>query len=101
MNSTAIDRSSGGSKQKHSSGKGMQKSKHITGAATLAHSMDDFVNSVKSQSRELTVNHVVGTPQYTIAEAVTQLYEIERINLADPLLHYNVSLIIFLQIGSY
>ncbi|XP_028115034.1 uncharacterized protein LOC114312945 [Camellia sinensis] len=75
MNSAHINATGNGSKRKHSSGKALQN-KRITGAEALASSMDDLLNSVKTQSKELTVNHVVGGHSITMGQAVGRLYEI-------------------------
>ncbi|CAL5429172.1 unnamed protein product [Camellia sinensis] len=69
MNSANINATGSGSKQKHFSAKTLQN-KRITGAAALASSMDDLVNSVKTQSKELTINHVVGGHSYIMGQAV-------------------------------
>ncbi|CAL5431638.1 unnamed protein product [Camellia sinensis] len=91
MNSANINATGSGSKQKHFSAKTLQN-KRITGAAALASNMDDLVNSVKTQSKELTINHVVGGHSYTMGQAVGQLYEIQGLDPADPLLHFGVML---------
>ncbi|KAI8007417.1 L10-interacting MYB domain-containing protein, partial [Camellia lanceoleosa] len=57
----------------------------------LATRMDDLVNSVKTQSKELTVNHVVGGQSVTMAEAVARLYEIQGLDQTNPLLHFGIS----------
>ncbi|KAI7995026.1 L10-interacting MYB domain-containing protein [Camellia lanceoleosa] len=75
MKSATINASGSGTKRRHSSVTAMQK-KRITGAEALATSMDDLVNLVKTQSKELTVNHVVSGQCVTMAEAVGRLYEI-------------------------
>ncbi|KAL7164557.1 hypothetical protein ACSBR2_040458 [Camellia fascicularis] len=75
MNSANINATGSGSKRKHSSAKTLQN-KRITGAAMLASNMDDLVNFVKTQSKELTVNHVVGGHSYTMGQAVGRLYKI-------------------------
>ncbi|KAI8025039.1 Midasin [Camellia lanceoleosa] len=87
MNSSNINASGSGSKRKHSSGATIQN-KRITGAPVLARSINDLVNSVKTQSKELTVNHVVSDNSYTIAEVVAQLYIIQGLDPVDPLLYF-------------
>lgn len=59
MNSANINATGSGSKRKHFSAKTLQN-KSITGAAALASSMDDLVNSVKTQSKELTATTLSG-----------------------------------------
>ncbi|CAL5385954.1 unnamed protein product [Camellia sinensis] len=66
MNSANINAIGSRSKRKHSSAKTLQN-KCITGAAALATSIDDLVNFVTTQSKELTINHVVGGHSYTMA----------------------------------
>ncbi|CAL5381994.1 unnamed protein product [Camellia sinensis] len=82
MNSAQINATGSRSKWKHSSGKTAQN-KHVTGAAALASSMDDLLNSVKTQSKELTVNHVVGGHSITMGQAVGRLYEIQGLEPED------------------
>ncbi|GMP38808.1 hypothetical protein CsSME_00009930 [Camellia sinensis var. sinensis] len=91
MNSAHINATASGSKRKHSSGKTLQN-KRITGAEALASSMDDLLNSVKTQSKELTVNHVVGGHSITMGQAVGRLYEIQGLEPEDELLHFGVML---------
>lgn len=91
MNFTNINPTGSGSKRKHSLAKTLQN-KRITGAAALATNMDDLVNFVKTQSKELTVNHVVEGHSYIMGQAVGRLYEIQGLDLADPLLHFEVML---------
>ncbi|GMP32720.1 hypothetical protein CsSME_00006356 [Camellia sinensis var. sinensis] len=91
MNSAHINATGSGSKRKHSSGKTLQN-KRITGAEALASSMDDLLNSVKTQSKELTVNHVVGGHSITMGQAVGRLYEIQGLEPEDELLHFGVML---------
>ncbi|KAI8014251.1 L10-interacting MYB domain-containing protein [Camellia lanceoleosa] len=91
MKSATINASGSGSKKRHSSVTAVQK-KRITGAEALATSMDDLANSVKTQSKELTVNHVVGGQSVTMAEVVGRLYEIQGLDQSNPLLHFNISL---------
>ncbi|GMP92279.1 hypothetical protein CsSME_00042570 [Camellia sinensis var. sinensis] len=64
----------------------------MTKAATLAMSMDDLVNLVKSQSKELTVNHVVGGHSVTMAQAIGRLFEIQGMDQTNPLLHFGILL---------
>ncbi|KAL7216384.1 hypothetical protein ACSBR1_028347 [Camellia fascicularis] len=54
--------------------------------------MDDLVNFMKTQNKELTVNHVVGAYSYNMAQAVSCLYEIQGLDPADPLHHFGVML---------
>lgn len=75
MNSANINATGSVSKRKHSLGKTVQN-KRITRAAALASSMDDLVNSVKTQSKELTVNHIADMQSHTMGQAVARLYEI-------------------------
>ncbi|KAI8018928.1 L10-interacting MYB domain-containing protein [Camellia lanceoleosa] len=91
MKSATINASGSCSKRRHSSVTTVQK-KRITGAEALATSMDDLVNSMKTQSKELTVNHVVGGQSVTMAEAVGRLYEIQGLDQSNPLLHFGISL---------
>ncbi|CAL5348808.1 unnamed protein product [Camellia sinensis] len=91
MNSAHINATGSGSKRKHSSGKTLQN-KRITGAEALASSMDDLLNSVKTHSKELTVNHVVGGHSITMGQAVGRLYEIQGLEPEDELLHFGVML---------
>ncbi|CAL5433679.1 unnamed protein product [Camellia sinensis] len=91
MKSANITASGSGSKRRHSSVTAVQK-KRITGAEALATSMDDLVNSVKTQSKELTVNHVVGGQSVAMAEAIRRLYEIEGLEQTNPLLHFGIFL---------
>ncbi|XP_028098844.1 uncharacterized protein LOC114298475 [Camellia sinensis] len=91
MKSATINASGSGSKRRHSSVTVVQK-KRITGAEALATSMDDLVNSVKTQRKELTVNHVVGGHSVTMAEAIGRLYEIQGLDQTNPLLHFGISL---------
>ncbi|THG15007.1 hypothetical protein TEA_019385 [Camellia sinensis var. sinensis] len=91
MKSANITASGSGSKKRHSSVTAVQK-KRITGAEALATSMDDLVNSVKTQSKELTVNHVVGGQSVAMAEAIRRLYEIQGLEQTNPLLHFGISL---------
>ncbi|GMP72294.1 hypothetical protein CsSME_00030382 [Camellia sinensis var. sinensis] len=91
MKSANITASGSGSKRRHSFVTAVQK-KRITGAEALATSMDDLVNTVKTQSKELTVNHVVGGQSVTMAEAVGRLYEIQGLEQTNPLLHFSISL---------
>ncbi|GMP35865.1 hypothetical protein CsSME_00008162 [Camellia sinensis var. sinensis] len=91
MNSAHINATGSGSKRKHSSGKTLQN-KRITGAEALASNMDDLLNSVKTQSKELTVNHVVGGHSITMGQAVGRLYEIQGLEPEDELLHFGVML---------
>ncbi|THG16811.1 hypothetical protein TEA_004088 [Camellia sinensis var. sinensis] len=91
MKSATINASGSGSKRRHSSVTAVQK-KRITGAEALATSMNDLVNSVKTQSKELTVNHVVGGHSVTMAEAVGRLYEIQGLDQTNPLLHFGILL---------
>ncbi|CAL5429186.1 unnamed protein product [Camellia sinensis] len=91
MNSAHINATGSGSKRKHSSGKALQN-KRITGAEALASNMDDLLNSVKTQSKELTVNHVVGGHSITMGQAVGRLYEIQGLEPEDELLHFGVML---------
>ncbi|KAL7193497.1 hypothetical protein ACSBR2_025164 [Camellia fascicularis] len=91
MNSANIIASGSGSKWKHSSGKTMQN-KRIIGATALATSIDDLVNSVKTQSKELTVNHIVGAHSYTIVEAVARLYAIAGLDPTDLLFYFGLML---------
>ncbi|CAL5349946.1 unnamed protein product [Camellia sinensis] len=53
--------------------------------------MDDLVNSVKTQNKKLTVNHVVAH-NYIMGQAVTWLYEIQGLDPTDSLLHFGVML---------
>ncbi|CAL5387822.1 unnamed protein product [Camellia sinensis] len=92
MNSATIKAEGSGSKQKHSSCKTMQN-KHITGDTALVSSIDDLVNSVKTQSKELTINQVISMHSYTIAEAIARHYAIKGLNPTDPLLHFGFRLI--------
>ncbi|KAI8032745.1 hypothetical protein LOK49_LG01G02616 [Camellia lanceoleosa] len=83
MNFTNINPMGSGSKQKHSLAKTLQN-KRITGAVALATSMDDLVNFVQTQSKELTVNHVVGGHSYTMGQAVGWLTaEYRYVDMAD------------------
>ncbi|KAI8019394.1 hypothetical protein LOK49_LG04G01940 [Camellia lanceoleosa] len=91
MNSANINATSSGSKQKYSSANTLQN-KRIIGVAALASSMDNLVNFVKTQSKKLIVNHVVGAHNYTMGQAVGRLYEIQGLDPADPLLHFKVML---------
>ncbi|GMP89034.1 hypothetical protein CsSME_00040773 [Camellia sinensis var. sinensis] len=91
MKFATINASGSGSKRRHSSVTAVQK-KRITGTEALATSMDDLVNSVKTQSKELTVNHVVGGQSVTMAEAVERLYEIQGLDQTNPLLNFCISL---------
>ncbi|KAL7231051.1 hypothetical protein ACSBR2_009346 [Camellia fascicularis] len=91
MNFSNINPTGSESKRKHSLAKTLQN-KRITGAAAFATSMDDLVNSVKTQSKELTVNHVVGGHSYTMGQVVGRLYEIQGLDPADPLFHFGVML---------
>ncbi|GMP43146.1 hypothetical protein CsSME_00012627 [Camellia sinensis var. sinensis] len=91
MKSANITASGSGSKMRHSSVTAVQK-KRITGAEALATSMDDLVNSVKTQSKELTVNHVVGGQSVAMAETIRRLYEIQGLEQTNPLLHFGISL---------
>ncbi|KAI8022760.1 L10-interacting MYB domain-containing protein [Camellia lanceoleosa] len=91
MKSATINALGSGSKRRHSFVTAVQK-KRITEAKALATSMDDLVNSVKTQSKELTVNHVVGGQSVTMAEAVGHLYEIQGLDQSNPLLHFGISL---------
>ncbi|GMP50387.1 hypothetical protein CsSME_00017023 [Camellia sinensis var. sinensis] len=54
--------------------------------------MDDLVNSVKTQSKELTVNHVVSGQSVTVVKAVRRLYEIQGLDQTNLLLHFGISL---------
>ncbi|CAL5354648.1 unnamed protein product [Camellia sinensis] len=65
---------------------------NTSGSEALATSIDDLVNSVKTQSKELTINHVVGGHSATMAEAVGRLYEIQGLDQTNPLLHFGISL---------
>ncbi|KAL7196358.1 hypothetical protein ACSBR1_036381 [Camellia fascicularis] len=87
MNSATINGSDSGSKRKS------MRKKLIMGAEALASNMDDLVNSVKRQSKEPTVNHVIAAHNYTIAKAIARLYTIEALDPTDPFLHYEVILI--------
>ncbi|KAI7998204.1 putative thimet oligopeptidase [Camellia lanceoleosa] len=91
MKSANINASGSGSKRGHSSVTAVQE-KRVTGAEALATSMDDLVNLVKTQSKELTVNHVVGEQSVTMAKAVARLYEIQGLDQTNPLLHFGISL---------
>ncbi|KAI8013955.1 hypothetical protein LOK49_LG05G01866 [Camellia lanceoleosa] len=68
------------------------QNKHITRDTALLSSIDDLVNSVKTQSKELTINHVVSMHSYTIAEAIARNYAIKGLDPTDPLLHFGVRL---------
>ncbi|THG03438.1 hypothetical protein TEA_013956 [Camellia sinensis var. sinensis] len=92
MKAATINASGSGSKRRHSSVTAVQKKKRITGAEALATSMDDLVNSVKTQSKELTVNHVVCGQSVTMAEVVGRIYEIQGLDQSNPLLHFGISL---------
>ncbi|KAI8031532.1 hypothetical protein LOK49_LG01G02614 [Camellia lanceoleosa] len=91
MNSAHINATGSGSKQKHSSGKTLQN-KRVIGAAALANNMDNLLNSMKTQSKELTVNHVVEGHNITMGQAVGRLYEIQGLDPEDELLHFGVML---------
>ncbi|KAI7998423.1 hypothetical protein LOK49_LG10G00493 [Camellia lanceoleosa] len=91
MNSAHLNATGSGSKRKHSSGKSLQN-KRVSGAEALAGSMDELLNSVKTQSKELTVNHVVGGHSVTMGQAVGRLYEIQGLAPEDELLHFGVML---------
>ncbi|KAI8030794.1 L10-interacting MYB domain-containing protein [Camellia lanceoleosa] len=91
MDSAHFNATGSGSKQKHSSGKALQN-KRVMGAEALASSMDDLLNSVKTQSKELIVNHVVGGHSVTMGQAVGPLYEIQGLVPEDELLHFGVML---------
>ncbi|XP_028080537.1 uncharacterized protein LOC114282095 [Camellia sinensis] len=79
MKSATINASGSGTKRRHSAVTAVPK-KRITGADALATSMDDLVNSVKTQSKELTVNHVISGQSVTMAEAIRRLYEIQGLD---------------------
>ncbi|GMQ01524.1 hypothetical protein CsSME_00048133 [Camellia sinensis var. sinensis] len=91
MNFANINATGSGSKRKHSSRKTLQN-KRITGTAALASSMDDLLNFVKTQSNELTVNHVVGGHSITMGQAVGWLYKIQGLDPEDELLYFGVML---------
>ncbi|KAI8016519.1 hypothetical protein LOK49_LG05G02018 [Camellia lanceoleosa] len=91
MKSTTINTSGSERKMRHSSVRAMQK-KRMIGVEAFATSIDDLVNSVKTQSKELTVIHVVGGHSVTMAEAVERLYEIQGLHQTNPLLHFGILL---------
>ncbi|GMP78804.1 hypothetical protein CsSME_00034601 [Camellia sinensis var. sinensis] len=91
MKFATINVSGSGSKMRHLSVTAVQK-KRITGAEALTTSMADLVNLVKTQSKELTVNHVVGGHSVTMVVVVGRLYEIKGLDQTNPLLHFGISL---------
>lgn len=64
----------------------------ITGDTALVSSIDDLVRSVKTQSKELTINHIVSVHSYTIAEAIARHYAIKGLDPTDPLFHFGLML---------
>ncbi|KAL7201617.1 hypothetical protein ACSBR1_033336 [Camellia fascicularis] len=67
---------------------GYVQNKHITRASALASSMDDLVNSVKTQSKELTVNHIADMHSHTMGQAV---HDCMKYRKWTPPIHFSIS----------
>ncbi|KAL7250102.1 hypothetical protein ACSBR1_012158 [Camellia fascicularis] len=54
--------------------------------------MENLIQSLKTQSRAITVNHVIGISKVSIGDCVAKLYTLSGIDPYDPLIQYGVSL---------
>ncbi|THG08441.1 F-box protein At3g07870-like [Camellia sinensis] len=63
-----------------------------SGALALANGMENLIQSLKTQRREITVNHVIGISKVSIGDCVAKLYALSGIDPSDPLIQYGVSL---------
>ncbi|KAI8010810.1 Transmembrane 9 superfamily member 11 [Camellia lanceoleosa] len=63
-----------------------------SGALALANGMENLIQSLKTQSRAITVNHVIVISKVSIGDCVAKLYTLSGIDPSDPLIQYGVSL---------
>ncbi|KAI8010814.1 F-box/kelch-repeat protein [Camellia lanceoleosa] len=62
-----------------------------SGALALANGMENLIQSLKTQRREITVNHVIGISKVSIGDCVAVVRSF-RIDPFDPRIQYGVSL---------